>query len=261
MILGSILSRTDLARNRFERLYLRLLGVPDIGSRVRLGLICKLVKGIITPQACVLDAGCGNGLLTLTLAQALSPEGRVWSIDVDQERVARAHAWAKMVGLEHKVQFEVQNLIALSFDDASFDLIICADVIEHIEEDERAMAELFRVQRPSGRITLSTVTPTNKQRSFLYRVTAEEHGHVREGYSKTSLLQLIQDAGYVVEQFRWSDRYLDRLAWEVDSLIGQRKVVKALLFPFLLLMARLDALLPREIVGNNMTVLAHKPGG
>jgi ubiquinone/menaquinone biosynthesis C-methylase UbiE len=260
MLLGSIISQTDLPRNCFERYYLRILGIPNIGTRMRLKRIYDLSKANITPSASVLDAGCGNGLFALTIG-SITSAGKIFGVDIDVQRVERANARAKMLGLDGRVSFEVQDLVALSFDDASFDLITCADVIEHIQEDERAIAELYRVLRPNGKLVLSTVTPAKEQRSFVYRVTAQEHGHVREGYSKTDLLRLVQNAGYVVERFHWSDRYLDRLAWEVDQLIGQRMLVRGGVFPILLLMARLDVLLPVSITGNNMTVLARKLGG
>ena len=48
LMLGSILAHTDLPRNRLERLYLRFLGVPNIGLRTRLGLICSIINDKIT---------------------------------------------------------------------------------------------------------------------------------------------------------------------------------------------------------------------
>ena len=223
----------------------------------------KVQKIIITPQTSILDAGSGNGLLSLSLASMFDdlPGVKISGVDCDSKRVETASVRAKMVRLDHRLLFSVQDLTALQFEDAEFDLIVCADVIEHIQEDERAMRELQRVTKPNGKIILSTVTPTDQQRSFLYRASAEEHGHVREGYSKGELERLVEDAGYTTEGIFFRDRYLDRLAWEIDCIIGQRNMVRAFAFPLLLSMAKMDALLiPSRFQGNNMTIVAQKRG-
>lgn len=49
-----------------------------------------------------------------------------------------------------------EDIEAMSFADASFDAVICLEVLEHVRHPERAAAELMRVLRPGGRLLLST---------------------------------------------------------------------------------------------------------
>jgi SAM-dependent methyltransferase len=51
---------------------------------------------------------------------------------------------------EHPIADRRMDLRSLEFPDASFDVAICSHVLEHIIEDRKAMAELFRVLRPGG---------------------------------------------------------------------------------------------------------------
>lgn len=88
-------------------------------------------------RARVLDAGCGEGVLVDEFHDRLAIEG----IDPNysSERVRRG------------------SLTALPYPDASFDHALCLDVLEHLsfEDQERALAELFRVVTPGGSLLVT----------------------------------------------------------------------------------------------------------
>ena len=86
----------------------------------------------------MLDAGCGHGGILLEL--------RGWAgvaVGVDCD----AAALAENYHLDHTV---VADIAALPFPDATFDLIVCEWVLEHVAAPERALRELARVLRPRG---------------------------------------------------------------------------------------------------------------
>jgi len=56
----------------------------------------------------------------------------------------------------HIPDMQVADLTALPFRDADFDIILCSHVLEHVPDDARAMAELYRVLRPGGAALLLT---------------------------------------------------------------------------------------------------------
>lgn len=91
----------------------------------------------------VLNVGCSAGLID----EALSPSvGCVTGIDIDAAAIQAAIAR----GLPANVTLLVGDAMALAFDDASFDVVICSQVYEHVPDVERLMAEIHRVLRPGG---------------------------------------------------------------------------------------------------------------
>ncbi|HVR05893.1 MAG TPA: methyltransferase domain-containing protein [Solirubrobacteraceae bacterium] len=97
----------------------------------------------------VLDAGCGVGYGTRLLAQAGAAE--VVGLDVADAviEVARNEQTAG-------VEFEVGDLRSLSHPAGSFDLVVCFEVIEHVDEQDRVLDELARVLRPDGLLLISS---------------------------------------------------------------------------------------------------------
>jgi ubiquinone/menaquinone biosynthesis C-methylase UbiE len=101
-----------------------------------------------------LDVGCGVGLYTLWLAEALGPEGQVVGIEPDPERVEAA---IQLVGNRlspGRLEFRTGDGTALDHADGSFDWVWCGDVLHHIVETERALSEYRRVVRPRGRVII-----------------------------------------------------------------------------------------------------------
>ena len=76
---------------------------------------------------------------------------------------------AQPTGTRVDARTSIQNLEALTFPDASFDLVITSDVMEHVRLHERAHREIARVVRPGG-IYLFTVPHFRHRRETFYRV-------------------------------------------------------------------------------------------
>jgi SAM-dependent methyltransferase len=97
----------------------------------------------------VLDAGCGTGYgLAMLLAEG--PES-VTGVDLSEEAMADA---GRLLGEQAElVRADVRDL---PFDDDTFDLVVCFEVIEHVERQRDALDELKRVLRPSGVLLISS---------------------------------------------------------------------------------------------------------
>lgn len=94
-----------------------------------------------TEPKSVLDAGCGEGFGVDFLA-ARNPELRLVGVDLSEEAVAYAN--------EHfgdRGRFRTGSLYKLPFSDNSFDTVLCSEVLEHLDEPDRAVKELKRVAR------------------------------------------------------------------------------------------------------------------
>ena len=104
--------------------------------------------------SCGLDVGCGVGLYTLWLAEAVGPEGRVVGIEPTAERVEAAR---ELVGGrldKGRLELRQGDGTALEMKDQSLDWVWCGDVLHHILETEAALREFRRVVRFSGRIII-----------------------------------------------------------------------------------------------------------
>src|SRR3954449_934214 len=132
--------------------------------------------------ASLLDAGCGSG----ADLEMLSEFGAVSGIDLSEQ--AAAHARERGVG-----EVRVGPIEELPWAEASFDLVTCLDVLEHIRDDRGALRELRRVTRPSGRLVL-----TVPAYQVLWSAHDVDNGHCRR-YGRRALREAAREAGWKVE--------------------------------------------------------------
>lgn len=104
------------------------------------------------PGAHVLEAGCGVGAQTITLAQR-SPEAHFTAIDLSPASVDAARERIERAGLRN-VTFQVANLFALPFAPESFDHIFVCFVLEHLAEPVAALRTLGTLLKPGGTMTV-----------------------------------------------------------------------------------------------------------
>lgn len=96
----------------------------------------------------LLDVGCGPGTITADLAQRVAP-GQVTGLDAEPSMVTRAAGVARDRALTN-VDFEVGDVHALPFDDATFDVVHAHQVLQHVNDPIAALREMRRVCRPGG---------------------------------------------------------------------------------------------------------------
>ena len=104
------------------------------------------------PGSRVLEAGCGVGAQTVTLARR-SPDAMFTSIDVSAESIAEAERKVRGAGLGN-VEFRQADIFALPFDGESFDHVFVCFVLEHLTRPVEALAILRGLLRPGGTITV-----------------------------------------------------------------------------------------------------------
>jgi SAM-dependent methyltransferase len=100
----------------------------------------------------VLEAGCGVGAQTVTLAQR-SPEARFTSIDVSAESIAEARRRVDRAGLTN-VELRQADIFDLPFEPSSFDHVFVCFVLEHLARPVEALAVLDGLLAPGGTITV-----------------------------------------------------------------------------------------------------------
>jgi len=104
------------------------------------------------PGSLVLEAGCGIGAQTLTLAEN-SPHALIISIDISSSSVAQARRAAAMSGMRN-VLFHQADLFNLPFGRDTFDHIFVCFVLEHLARPVEALQALKSVLKTGGTITV-----------------------------------------------------------------------------------------------------------
>jgi SAM-dependent methyltransferase len=100
----------------------------------------------------VLEAGCGVGAQTVTLAER-SPEARFTSVDVSADSIAEAKRRVERAGRTN-VEFRQADIFDLPFEAESFDHVFVCFVLEHLARPVEALVVLMRLLRPGGTVTV-----------------------------------------------------------------------------------------------------------
>ncbi|HEY0748896.1 MAG TPA: bifunctional 2-polyprenyl-6-hydroxyphenol methylase/3-demethylubiquinol 3-O-methyltransferase UbiG [Steroidobacteraceae bacterium] len=124
---------------------------------------------VALPSARVLDVGCGGGILSESMARR---GARVLGIDLSQAvlDVAELHALESKVSVDYKV-ISAEDLAAAQ--PASFDLVTCMEMLEHVPDPATMLAVLARLVRPGGDVIVSTLN--RKPLAFAVAIIGAEY--------------------------------------------------------------------------------------
>ena len=115
-----------------------------------------------------LDVGSGGGLLAEEFARL---GFRVTGIDPSAESVATAREHAESESLE--IEYTVGAGEQLPFPDESFDIAYCCDVLEHVDDLDRVLAETSRVLKPGGIYLYDTINRTRRSKLVVINLMQE----------------------------------------------------------------------------------------
>ena len=133
-----------------------------------------------------LDLGCGDGRLTAELDAEQLTAADVSALALDRARARVAHA----------TLVELDPDAPLPLADASFDLVLCAETVEHVRDIQLLLSEIRRVLRPGGRLALST--PAHAP---LGRRPDPLSPHLRQ-FTRRSLSRLLNEMGFEIRSLR-----------------------------------------------------------
>jgi ubiquinone/menaquinone biosynthesis C-methylase UbiE len=152
----------------------------------------------------VLDVGCGEGVLTEQWADRISP-GRIVGIDLEDPKLADEWTGRRRPNLT----FAPMEVERLAFADGEFELVAATEVLEHVTDPERALAEMARVA--SGHLLVSVPheplwRALNMARGAYLRQLGNTPGHLNH-WTRRSFVSLLGRYGEVAEvraPFPWT---------------------------------------------------------
>jgi 2-polyprenyl-3-methyl-5-hydroxy-6-metoxy-1,4-benzoquinol methylase len=152
-LLEKTLSRPELHNEWVKRYY---VGKNNVFYEYAFDYIKETIK--LPEDSHILDAGCGNGIHSIRLARR---GFRVTAADFSLEALKLCDSNIKLSNLGNTIKTSRENLLKLTFDNNSFDGVLCWGVLMHVPEIELALSELSRIVKPGGYIILCEISESS----------------------------------------------------------------------------------------------------
>jgi SAM-dependent methyltransferase len=226
----------------------------------------KLRKKFGSKEISVYDAGCGYSQYTYFMAKHLKPCS-IYSVDVKEDWINDSKQFFGSYGIKN-VKFGVEDLTAIDHEN-KFDLIVCVDVMEHIEDDVKVFQNYFRALKKEGYLLINTPSVfggsdvhDDDEESFIDE-------HARDGYSKEDLESKLHPIGFSTSQSIYTYGFWGDKAWRLGIkypmlLLDISKIFFIVLpfyylltLPFTFLMMYIDYSTNNK-VGSGINFIAHK---
>jgi SAM-dependent methyltransferase len=204
--LGSVFNSTPFLRKLFYFLLdVLLLRSWHIRSELK-----KLNSGAVKQ---ILDAGSGFGQYSFWMSKKFS-QAEILAVDVKEEQVADCNAFFNRIG-KSQVKFEVGDLVTF-VQPEKFDLVLCVDVMEHIEEDVQVLTNYCNSLKTGGMLLIST--PSNMGGSDVHDdgETSFIEEHVRDGYGIDEIEEKCKRAGFSKVEARYSYGAPGKISWKLS---------------------------------------------
>lgn len=161
----------------------------------------------------VLEVGCGGGGMIKAIGY-YRHDLELTGLDISKFAIKEAKKNSK------KVRFVVGDIYKLPFKDKTFDAVVAFDIVEHLENPEKAIKEIYRVLKPGG--VLHLFSPCEGQEGTLNRLLrklgwkAKEiyAGHIQY-FTRIKLQKILEESKFKVDHYRWSFHPINQI---IDSL-------------------------------------------
>jgi 2-polyprenyl-3-methyl-5-hydroxy-6-metoxy-1,4-benzoquinol methylase len=243
----SFVRYTHRIRIEHIRSLIRYLSVIDRGSARRRAL----------------DAGSGFGVYSILMADAGYD---VLGVDINEDEIRQAGQWAGARGVKDRIEFRVGDLEAMTGQTDAFDLIVCSEVLEHLDHPDVGARNLHRMLKPGGRAIVSMPNMAcllgamqwsyrkSGLRALLGKPPLDLHQIQHSRYWFGNILRILRTAGFQVEQVS-STSHLP-MWWSLDAALTRLLHLNSVCGRIDSLASRLPGL---NYLGFNLVVLLRKP--
>jgi ubiquinone/menaquinone biosynthesis C-methylase UbiE len=154
----------------------------------------------------ILDIGCAEGFTIERLAYQFEKEFEFVGVDLSETRIKSATE--KEI---HSAKFIVSSGESIPLEDNSFDCILCSQVLEHVESDEKLLKEIYRLLKPRGIFQVDTVFK-KKWAWYFYKSPmgwALDPTHLREYEDLEEMRELFSKQHLKIELIEKKQAYRD----------------------------------------------------
>ena len=178
------------------------------GTLLRWHALKRTLKSEIKNNSTVLDIGSYDGFASGKLTEIYS-NLNIILVDLDMSGLVKA---------KQKNLYAIYgSALNLPVGDSTVDVVLCLDLIEHIDDDSKVIEEISRVLRKDGRFILTTPKENGVSFPLLDRKRTLEinkgWGHVRLGYSKNQIESLLHTHNLTSEKTSGYFNLLTRLTY------------------------------------------------
>ncbi|TSC63540.1 MAG: putative methyltransferase [Microgenomates group bacterium Gr01-1014_93] len=157
--------------------------------------VLKMVNSVDGP---ILDIGCHSGTFTEKILKKIGTR-EVYGIDISESAIKKI---SKRIPYGH---FEVADAASLPFKNDFFDLAVCLEVLEHVDNPQKVISEIKRVLKKDGKVVM-LVPADNKLFKIVWFVwtlyyPVWRHAHV-QSFSGQGLEDLIKSAGLKIKYIK-----------------------------------------------------------
>lgn len=234
--------------NFFYKLWIKLFGYPlHVAARIQAYNVMKHFS--LNKSHVIFDAGCGSGAYVIEIGLK---EGVIVGVDVSKKAIYQASIASKLAKIDDTVSLIVADICNLPIKNDLFDQTICVDVLEHLAQDTKAIAEIARILKGDGILLLHT-PQTNQVRCLFSRITIPDH--VREGYEREALIRMLHSKNIETIETEETFRFFGTLSADMQRKF-KKKYLHWIVFPIVYPLSKLDLFSKRR--GNGLLIIAKK---
>jgi len=158
----------------------------------------------------ILDAGSGFGQYDRFILRSF-PNAVIHAVDVKEDYLQDCRYYFDKQISKGRIRFETHDLVTDDLPSESFDLALCVDVLEHIEDDTGVMRRIRSALRPGGIFIMHSPSHYSEEDAGEDEFFVDEHA--RAGYSKEDLSEKLKASGLEPVSLRYSYGKWGHRAW------------------------------------------------
>lgn len=194
----------------------------------------------------ILDAGCGFGQYDSFMLKKIK-NVRIKSVDIKEHYLSECRVYFKKQIQDKKICFENVDLHNLKYHE-KFDLVLCVDVLEHIEDDDKVLKNFYNSLKKEGKLLVHS--PVSDSAEVKKKANFSVDEHYRQGYSASEIKEKFFNSGLVPETLAYTYGTAGYFAWNIGVRVPLSFICRSNKIWFFLLFFYLPLIFPLFLILN-----------